>query len=173
VVVNAFDNTLSILKGNGDRTFQAAITIQVGANPTSLALGDFNGDGKPDIAVTDLVDNNVSILINQSTPGTINFATPVNYAVATYPSGVVTADFNHDGKPDLAIVCSGYFFASTDDGKRTNLSILLGNGDGTFQPATTQQLWYQTGGDAIVAADFGRGQTDLAVVNFSGQVMIL
>ena len=171
VVVNAFDNTLSILKGNGDRTFQPAITIQVGTNPTALALGDFDGDGKLDIAVTDLIDNNVSILLNQSTPGTLSFKAPVNYAVGTYPSGVAAADFNHDGKLDLAVVNGGNFFSSNP---YTTLSILLGNGDGTFQPAATQQLWNQSGGDAIVAADFGRGEIDLAVANFSAaQVMIL
>jgi FG-GAP-like repeat len=171
VVVNAFDNTLSILKGNGDHTFQPAITIAVGTNPNALVLTDFNGDGKPDIAVTDLVDNNVSVLINQSTPGTLNFKTPVTYAVGTYPAGIVARDFNHDGKLDLAVVNSGNFFSANP---HTTLSILLGNGDGTFQPAVTQQLWNQYGGDAIVAGNFGRGEIDLAVANFgAGQVMIL
>ena len=173
VVVNAFDNTLSILKGNGDRTFQSAITIPVGTNPTSIALADFNGDGKPDIAVTNLVDNNVSVLINQSTPGAINFQAPVNYAVGTYPAGIVARDFNNDGILDLAVVNSGNFFSSSRD---TTLSILKGSGDGTFQPATTQVLWggYNgSGGDAIAAADFGTGQLDLAVANFStGEIMI-
>jgi hypothetical protein len=174
VVVNAFDNTLSILKGNGDRTYQSAISIPVGTNPTSLALGDFDGDGKIDIAVTNLVDNTVGILINQSTPGNINFKAPVNYPVGTYPNGVVTGDFNHDGRLDLAVLSAGYFFSPDDSGKHTTLSILLGNGDGTFAPAATQKLSNADGGDAIVAADFGRGEIDLAVAHFSeGQVYIL
>ena len=171
VTVNAAENDLSILKGNGDRTFQPAITIPVGTNPNSIAIADLNGDGKPDIAITNLVDNTISILINQSTPGTISFAAPVNYTVGTYPSGVVARDFNHDGKLDLAVLNSGNYFSSSPN---TTLSILLGNGDGTFQPAVTQQLWTQYGGDAITAADFGLGEIDLAVANFgANQVMIL
>ena len=83
-------------------------------------------------------------------------------------------DFNHDGKIDLAVVDSGYFFASDDAGKHTQLAILLGNGDGTFQAAVTQKLWNQDGGDALIAADLGRGEIDLAVTHFGlGQVMIL
>ena len=174
VVVNAFDNTLSILKGNGDRTYQPAISVPVGANPTSLALADLNGDGKPDIAVTNLVDSTVAVLINQSTPGTISFKAPVNYAVGTYPAGVVSGDFNHDGKLDLAVINSGYFFSADDAGKHTTLSILLGNGDGTFAAAATQKLFDADGGNAIAAADLGRGEIDLAVVHFgNGQVIIL
>lgn len=173
VVVDAFDNQLSILKGNGDRTYQAAIMIPVGTNPTSLVLGDFDGDGKPDIAVTNLADNTVAVLINQSTAGTISFKAPVNYNVGTYPSGIVAADLNHDGRLDLATVNAGYYFASDDSGKKTTLSVLLGNGDGTFAVAT-QELWPTDGGDAIAAGDFGRGQIDLAVAHFAlGEVMIL
>jgi hypothetical protein len=173
-VVNAFSNTLSILKGNGDRTFQAAITIPVGTNPTSLVIADFNGDGKPDIALTNLVDNNVSVLINQSVPGSLNFKTPVTYALGVHPAAIIARDFNHDGIVDLAVVNAGDPFGTNKD---TTLSILKGNGDGTFQPAATQVLWGGTngsGGDAIAAGDFGTGQVDLAVANFAyNEVMIL
>ena len=171
VTVNAAENDISLLKGNGDRTFQPAITIAVGTNPNAIAIADLNGDGKPDIAVTNLVDNTVSILINQSTPGSFSFAAPVNYPVDTYPGGVVARDLNHDGKVDLAVLNAGNYFGTNP---HTTLSVLLGNGDGTFQPANTQVLWNQYGGDAIAAADFGRGEIDLAVANFgTGQVMVL
>jgi hypothetical protein len=174
VTVNLADNTLSILKGNGDRTYQPAITIAVGQNPNALAIGDFNGDGKPDIVVTNLVDSTVSVLINQSSPGTLSFQPAATYAVATYPAGIVARDFNHDGKLDLATINSGN---SLDINSPTTLSVLIGNGDGTFQPANTQTLWgapFGYGGDAIAVGNFGNGEQDLAVANFSnGQVMIL
>jgi hypothetical protein len=174
VVVNAVESTVSLLKGNGDRTFQPAITIAVGQGPTSLALGDFNGDGKLDVAVTNVTDGTVSILLNQSTPGNLSFQVAGVYPVDINPSGVVARDFNHDGKMDLAVVNAGDYTSPTG---ATTVSILMGNGDGTFGPATTQVLWggfYGSGGDGIVAADFGNGEQDLAVANFSrGEVMIL
>jgi hypothetical protein len=174
VVVNAVENTVSLLKGNGDRTFQPAITIAVGQGPTSLALGDFNGDGKLDVAVTNVTDGTVWILLNQSTSGNLSFQVAGVYPVDIHPSGVVARDFNHDGKLDLAVVNAGDYTSPTG---ATTMSILMGNGDGTFGPATTQVLWggfYGSGGDGIVAADFGNGEQDLAVANFSrGEVMIL
>ena len=174
VTVNAVDNNLSILKGNGDRTFQGSIAVTVGTNPTSLAVADVNGDKKPDVVVTNLVDNTVSVLINQSTTGTISFAAPVTYNVGTYPDAVVVRDFNHDGKLDLAVLGAGYFFASDDAGKHTTLSVLLGHGDGTFAAATIQRITNQDGGEGMVAADFGRGETDLAIAQFNtNEVMIL
>src|SRR5207244_2455890 len=129
VVANILDNNISILKGNGDRTFQSPINIAVGTNPNALVLANLSGDSKrnnkPDIAVTNLADGTVSVLINQSTPGTITFASPVSYSVGTYPAGVVAQDFNHDGKLDFAVVDSGYFFASYDAATHTLLAIVL------------------------------------------------
>lgn len=171
VVANAAENTVSLLKGNGDRTFQPAITIAVGQGPTSLTLGDFNGNGKLDVAVTNVTDGTVWILLNQSTPGNLSFQVAGVYPVDIHPSGVVARDFNHDGKLDLAVVNAGDYTSPTGV---TTLSILMGNGDGTFGSATTQVLWGGSGGDGIVAADFGNGEQDLAVANFSrGEVMIL
>jgi hypothetical protein len=174
VVVNAVENTVSLLKGNGDHTFQPAITVAVGQGPTSLALADFNGDGKLDVAVTNVTDGTVSVLLNQSTPGNLSFQVAGVYPVGINPSGVVARDFNHDGKMDLAVVNGGDYTSPTG---ATTVSILMGNGDGTFGSATTQVLWggfYGSGGDGIVSADFGNGEQDLAVANFSkGEVMIL
>ncbi len=173
ITVNAVDNNMSILRGNGDRTFQTSIAIDVGTNPTSLAVADFNGDNKPDIAVTNLVDNTISVFLNQSTSGNISFAPAVTYGVGTFPDVVLARDFNHDGKIDLAVLCAGDFFASDDAGKHTQLSILLGNGDGTFAPAVTQKISDADGGEAMVAADFGRGEIDLAIAHFGDNHILI
>jgi hypothetical protein len=137
-------------------------------------LGDFNGDGKLDVAVTNVTDGTVLILLNQSTSGNLSFKVAGVYPVDINPSGVVARDFNHDGKLDLAVVNAGDYTSPTG---ATTVSILMGNGDGTFGSATTQVAWggfYGRGGDGIVAADFGNGEQDLAVANFpKGEVMIL
>src|SRR6266568_5003454 len=62
-VTNYGDNSVSVLLGNGDGTFQAARTFPVGIHPGLVAVGDFNGDGKPDLAVSSVGDNTVSVFL--------------------------------------------------------------------------------------------------------------
>ena len=83
--------------------FAAQATYPVGSSPYSVAVGDFNGDGKPDLAVA---ENNgtVDVLLNQ---GNGTFAFQVSYPVGSYPSSVAVGDFNGDGKPDLAVANQG------------------------------------------------------------------
>lgn len=176
VVANAFSGTLSLLKGNGDGTFQPAITIPVGQNPTSLTLTDFNHDGRPDIAVTDLLDGTISVLINRSAPGQIAFAPAVSYNVGIWPDGIVAGDFNNDGNIDLAVLNDGNPYPPYSSSSSTTLSVLLGNGNGTFQAAHTRTLWSKrAGGDALAVGTFGSpGHLDLAAANFDlGKVMVL
>ena len=97
--------------------------------PYSVAMGDFNGDGKPDLAVTSRDDNAVSVLLGN---GDGTFQAPIEYATDSFPVHVATADFNGDGKLDLAVANS----ALSDE--PPSVSILLGNGDGTFQAAVNQ-----------------------------------
>jgi hypothetical protein len=95
--------------------------VAVGNTPFSVAVGDFNGDGIPDLAVANNAGNNVSVLLGI---GGGTFHPAVNYAVGAAPWCVAVGDFNGDGKLDLAV-------ANHDS---SNIGILLGNGDGTFQP---------------------------------------
>ena len=135
-------------------------SVGVGNGPTGLATGDFNGDGKIDLAVTNITDATVSILLGNG-DGTFTAQTPI--AVGNGPNWLVTGDFNEDGKLDLAVV------NSTD----ATVSILLGNGDGTFtlhsSPGTGASPF------AIAAGDFNAdGHLDLAVTNAGdGTVSIL
>jgi hypothetical protein len=159
-VANAASNTVSVLLGNGDGTFQPQVTYAVGSGPTAIVAGDFNGDGRTDLAVANAGSNTVSVLLGN---GDGTFQPQVTYAVGSDPSSIVAGDFTGDGHTDLAIVNN-----VTLANPQGTVSVLLGNGDGTFQP----QVAYAVGSgelaepSAIVAGDFnGDGRLDIAVVN--------
>jgi FG-GAP-like repeat len=116
-----------------------------------VAVGDFNGDGKLDLAVANNGSNNVSVLLGN---GDGTFQPALNFTVGSNPSSVAVADFNGDGKPDLAV--------ANNDGN--NVSILLGNGTGTFQAAVSYGV--ESGPISMAVADFnGDGKLDLAVAS--------
>jgi len=122
-----------------------------GTDPDSAAVGDFNGDGKLDLAVANEGSNNVSILLGK---GDGTFQAAVDYGAGSNPSSVAVGDFRDDGKLDLVVANDG----------SDNVSILLGNGDGTFQAAVN----YGVGSapTSVAVGDFnGDGKLDLAVVN--------
>jgi hypothetical protein len=152
VLANSSDNTISVLLGNGDGTFQTQTTYAVGENPTGIAIADLNGDGQPDLAVTNTNSNTVSLLLGK---GDGTFLPQVQYATGAGVSGIVVADVNGDGKLDLV----------TTNSSDSTISVLLGNGDGTFQT----QVTYGAGADpvSVTVGDFNRdGKLDLAVANF-------
>ena len=136
-----------------DVGFGSARVFPAGANPTAVAVGDFNGDGKPDVVVA----NNAAINSNGSFSALLNNGdgtfTQVQTSVTnTFVLAVAVADFNGDGKLDVA------FFSQTTFG------VALGNGDGTFSPATTYPL--KSGGYpiSIAVGDFnGDKSPDVAI----------
>jgi hypothetical protein len=149
---------VSVLLGNGDGTFQAASNYAAGLGAASVGIGDFNGDGIPDLAVGNFQGADVSVLLGK---GDGTFHAAVNYPVGPYPSflsTVVVRDFNGDGIPDLAVGFMG------------GVRLLLGNGDGTFQATP---ISYVAGGyfvnlwtPCVAAGDFnGDGLPDLAVTS--------
>ena len=105
IVANNTDNTLSLLRNTstpGNLSFAPQLTVNSGYAAYDIALGDFDGDGKPDIAVVDQYNNTISIHRNISTPGAIAVSPNVDYTTGNIPYAITTADFDGDGKPDLA-----------------------------------------------------------------------
>src|SRR5262249_16834100 len=104
---NQFGSSASVLLGNGDRTFQAVKIAATGAGPISVALADFNGDGKLDVVTADYPyygGGGMSVLLGKG-PGT--FPRPVTAAAGPGPSAVTAGDFNGDGRPDVAVAIWG------------------------------------------------------------------
>src|SRR5947199_62046 len=153
---------VSVLLNKGDGTFQAAVNYGMGGSAYSVGAGDFNGDGKTDLAVatatTPSSSDNGSVLLGNG-DGTFQIA--VHYVVGSAPYSVTAGHFNGDGKSDLAV--------ATDVGS----SVLLGNGDGTFQTAVNYGAGNQP--SFAVAGDFNSdGKLDVAVADgLSGTVAVL
>jgi hypothetical protein len=134
--------------------------VATGNNPTAVAEGDFNGDGKLDVAVTNGGDNTVSILLGA---GDGTFQPAGTFATGLYPGAVAAGDFNKDGKLDLAV--ANISCPLTGGGcQSASVSILLGNGDGTFQAQTKVATGF-TPNDIVVGDFNGDGALDFAVVD--------
>jgi len=144
---------LAVLLGNGDGTFKPPAFYPIGNQTyfSTIAVGDFSDDGKPDLAVCNGADNTIDILLNQGN-GTFSVGSPI--LVGTGPSAVTAGDFNNDGKLDLAVT----------NQLSNNVSILIGTGNGTFMTPVNYAVG--TSPEFIVSADFNRdGALDLVVAN--------
>ncbi|HEV2351619.1 MAG TPA: choice-of-anchor D domain-containing protein [Terriglobia bacterium] len=157
-IFGASGGEVDIYLGNGDGTFQAGATYHVGTQysqpPSSIVVADFNGDGKLDLATADWFNSSsVSIFLGN---GDGTFQSQVQYATGGSPYSMALADFNGDGKLDLAV--------ANNDARADSVSILLGNGDGTFQA----HVDYATGVSpvSVTIGDFnGDGKLDLATAD--------
>lgn len=131
-----------------------------GLFPTSVTVGDLNGDGRPDLVVANQLSDTISVMIANANA---TFAASVNYATGTTPRHTTIEDLNGDGIPDLAVVTGG----------SNAVSILRGNGNGTFAAATSEPVG--TDPSDIASGDFNEdGRVDLATANFqSTDVSIL
>ncbi len=156
-------STSSVLTQTVNRVAQSGFLNAVnygsgGSAPQSVAVGDFNADGKPDVAVANFNTHNVSVFLNQ---GGGLFASPLNSSAGFNPVSIATGDFNEDGKTDIVAVDYG----------SQSVAVLIGNGDGTFGTPVS----YPAGNlaQSIAIADFNNdGREDLAVA-FVGGVKLL
>ena len=168
-----FGNPVKVFLNQGNGTFAAAIDYPAGANPHSVAVGDLNGDGKPDLAVgnagnydsntgvTSLAD--ISVLFNL---GNGSFAAPVSYAPGFGPRALLIADLNGDGKLDI-----GFEYNVDSD-----VRVLFNQGNGTFGAAVFYAMNGLAGGTwgpgPVVAADLnGDGKLDIAAANHSSTTL--
>lgn len=109
-VANYGNNTAAVLLNTstiGALNFAAAVAFATGGEPISIAIGDLDGDGKPDLVTANAGSNNGSALLNLSTPGVVSFATQVTFGTGNFPQYVAIGDLNNDGKPDLAVANAG------------------------------------------------------------------
>lgn len=162
ITSNADADTVSVVLGNGNGTFRDVPTaVRTNAGPSQVVAADFNNDGILDVATSNAGNSQdgstVSVLLGQPGGG---FGSQKVATVGADPLGLAAGDFNSDGRADLVVANFGV--VPSDHG---GFSLLLGNGDGTFQPAVN----FTAGDfpDSVAVADFnGDGNPDVVVGNF-------
>ncbi len=158
-VVDLNPGGVSVLLGRGDGTFETAVAYDNAAtsSPTAVAIGDFNGDGKPDLAVA---NGGADVLLGN---GDGTFHERVQFPTDSSPDAIAVSDLYGDGKLDLVVANQA----------SNNVSVLLGRGDGTFET----EMPFATGmtpQDVAIGDLDGDGRPDLAVANAnSGSVSVL
>ena len=157
-ILNA-DNTISIFLGNGDGTFTAKASAGTLSGGLGILVGDFNGRGKLDLATANAAGTAVVVLPGN---GDGTFGSGVMTWIAGPP--VAVGDFNGDGKPDVLVQTAGGPSPGVVlGGTIANVTVLLGNGDGTFTASAASATGVIESA-AIAVADFnGDGNLDLAV----------
>jgi hypothetical protein len=158
LAVANLDGTVSIFLGDGNGSFQPAMSFRAGVYCTFLAAGDFNGDGILDLAVN-VDQDRVAILLGN---GNGTFGAPAFYSGGSFsPLSLVLTDFNNDGNLDIVVGSGTPDYIGPNQG---NMGVLLGNGDGTFQG--TQMLPTGTRSVGLAITDLNAdGNPDVVVAN--------
>ncbi len=168
-VVNYKSNTVSIFlnttaRGAASPTFSSPLVLDAGIRPVSVAIGDFNGDGKPDIAAANYRSNSISVFLNTTGENdtVLSFSVKTDFPVGERPMWISTGDLNGDGKPDLV---------SADYGSNSVSVLLNSTSRGAAAPsfAAKSDLVAGTNPQSVCIVDVdGDGKPDLAVANYNG-----
>jgi len=150
-VANFKDSTVSVMLGNGDGTFTEAAgsPIAVGTSPYAVISADFNNDGNLDLAVANSGSDNVSVLLGNG-DGTFTEAVGSPFPVSTTPYALTSGDLDGDGFVDIAVA----------NIKSGNISILIGDGSGSFSATVPAVFPAGSSPTSIVAADFNVDELD-------------
>lgn len=167
------DGVIGVLLGNGDGTFRSVVTYPAGYVPLSVTIADLNGDGKPDLVVgnafcsdTNCAKGSVGVLLGN---GDGSFQEEMSYSSGGWELiSATTADLNGDGVPDIVTANAARGESRGGPEGPAVVGVLIGNGDGTFQPPVS----YASGGfyaESVAVADVnGDGKPDLVVGNCQG-----
>lgn len=166
VTANQASNSVGVLLGNGNGTFQAATTYSAGAssNPHDVTVADVNADGKPDVLTANYTTNSAGVLLGN---GNGTFQPGVAYATGVAngaPAGIAVADVTGDGKPDL-VTANGFGY---------NITVFAGTGTGSFQAPVSYALGPNAAPLDVTVADLNAdGQPDLVVANAGSNTVAL
>jgi hypothetical protein len=163
VTANNGGNSVTVLLGDGTGGFMAAAgsPIPAGLFPKSAAVGDFNGDGRPDLVVANSGNNTVRLLLGDGLGG---FAGGGAFAVGSFPESVAVGDVNADGKLDIV---------SANSGSNT-VTVLLGNGSGGFTPAEGSPFAVGANPQSVAVMDMnGDGAPDIAIANLGDNTITI
>jgi hypothetical protein len=159
-VANSYSNTVSVLLGNPDGTFQAAKTSPAGGSPLSLAVGDFDGDGNLDLVAAE--PYGLAVMLGDGTGG---LGAPTTIGMWSNPNSVAVGDFNGDGKLDIAAASNITYWGYYGGYTTSYANVLLGNGGGTFGDPSFTWMGYGYHAGAVAADLNGDGLADFASNN--------
>ena len=156
VTANELSGDVSVLLNNGNGEIERSVSYLTGEGPVSVLLEDLNRDGSLDIVTANSGSNDISILLGR---GDGTFLAHTTYAVGSNPYRLIVGDFNGDSHQDISV--------THQDRSINYISILYGNGDGTFKPYKTVTI-NGSNANSIQKGDFNRdGMVDIVVLNYS------